>query len=58
MKWGAKDPSFIKRALISYIFHEPISSVEDFSADDIDKWSDAALWIIDSIIYAPFKSKK
>jgi hypothetical protein len=58
MKWGERDPSLLKRALISYVFHEPIAAVAEFSAEEIDKWSDAALWIIDSIMYAPFKSKK
>jgi hypothetical protein len=28
------------------------------SAADIDKYSDMAMWVIDNIIYAPFKAKK
>lgn len=28
------------------------------SAEEIDKYSDVALWIIDNVIYTPFKAKK
>lgn len=58
-EWGRKDPSFIKKALIAYVFHESVIDIQDrFSAEDIDKWSDAALYVIDSVIFAPFKNKR
>jgi hypothetical protein len=42
--------------IVSYIFHEPIMGLEDkMSAYDIDKYYTAALVIIDSILFAPFK---
>lgn len=41
------------------MFHEPITSLEGrMSAAEIDKYSDMALWVIDNVIYAPFKVKK
>lgn len=50
------DPLLYKKMVVSYIFHEPIMGLEDkMSAYDIDKYYTAALVIIDSILFAPFK---
>jgi hypothetical protein len=50
------DPFLYKKMIVSYIFHEPIMGLEDkMSAYDIDKYYTAALVIIDSILFAPFK---
>lgn len=58
-EYGRNDPFLLKKAFISYVFHEPITTLETrLSAADIDKYSDMAMWVIDNIIYAPFKAKK
>ena len=50
------DPFLYKKMIVSHIFHEPIMGLEDkMSAYDIDKYYTAALVIIDSILFAPFK---
>ena len=49
----------MRKALVSYIFHEPISTIEGrLSLEDIDKYSDMALWMIENVMLAPFKKNK
>lgn len=55
-EYTKKEPFLVKTALISAIFNEPITQLENsLSIDQIDKFYNLALWIIDNVYFAPFK---
>lgn len=58
-EWAKKDPFIYHKALISYVFNEPILDIENrLSAENMLKYFDAAQYIVENIMHAPFRTDK
>lgn len=51
-----RDPLLIKKGIVSHILNEPITFCEELSAEELDKYYDVAMWIVDNITFAPYKA--
>lgn len=59
IKYSENDPFFIRKCLISHYFNISLEKVNNnLSFDEIEKYYNAAIFLIDTVDMAPYKTNK